>query len=151
MTHFMEMSFYLAYCSKSSSQTECWYLWQDPWGIIMMATVHFQTPYVLHSSGRKFRGSASLTLWIMSWQRLCVLVLLPLVKSHSCRSNLHLFTHTLPNRHLDLMLGCHWPPNICPHFLIYVVSDVTLSLKLWLHVYDDCIVFLSAVNATDKT
>lgn len=72
--HFMEISFYLAYCSKSVSQTECWYLWQDPWGVIMMATVHFQTPYVLHSSGRKFRGSASVTLWIM---RLCVLGFTP--------------------------------------------------------------------------
>lgn len=78
----------------------------------------------------KFGRPASLTLWIMNWQKLFVLVLCCLVKSHAVQSHLCLFTHTLPNSHLDMRSDRYWPANSSPH-LWFMSAPMSERIKSW--------------------
>lgn len=78
----------------------------------------------------KFGRPASLTLRIMNWQKLFVLVLCCLVKSHSVQSHLCVFTHTLPNSHLDMRSDHYWPANSSPH-LWFMSAPMSERIKSW--------------------
>lgn len=153
MTHFTKTRCTLAYCSKFTPSIFYHNLTADffkggP------SRSHYDDscplPEQLHSDSvslnirqaslMKFGGPASLTLWIMNWQKLFIFFCC-LVKSHSVQSHLHLLPHTLTNSHFDMRLGSYWPAN-SSQYLWFMSAPMPEHIKLWsVHacVWTDCV------------